>query len=354
MATEFDIAKISSMIMRFQAYIRNRDGMMNKEISFVDRNSYLGREENYKAQIAKEAQDVLDYSNWKKSWVGDNTEIRKRILEAMRISGNLVNINQKLRFMNKLDPKRDEFNPLAEKAIYDIYNSKSKEDEAAAFSQAKSIFGGFYDTLAYLFFIKDSSRFLPVSPGNFEKSLSSIGIEYKLSRKCSWENYIGFIDIVRNIQGIMKEVMPGIDIRLIDAHSFLWIINENRKDDFRNWKPSQEYETILEQETEDYLQRTIEGHGIRKNRTSSVYSRSAEVGKATKERAKGICELCGEFAPFLDKNNIPYLEVHHVVWLSRGGRDSTDNTVALCPNCHTRIHVRDDKDDTERLMAILR
>ena len=148
--------------------------------------------------------------------------------------------------------------------------------------------------------------------------------------------------------------MPGIDIRLIDAHSFLWIINENRKDDFRNWKPSQEYETILEQETEDYLQRTIEGHGIRKNRTSSVYSRSAEVGKATKERAKGICELCGEFAPFLDKNNIPYLEVHHVVWLSRGGRDSTDNTVALCPNCHTRIHVRNDKDDTERLMAILR
>ncbi|WP_296863638.1 HNH endonuclease [Thermosyntropha sp.] len=29
----------------------------------------------------------------------------------------------------------------------------------------------------------------------------------------------------------------------------------------------------------------------------------------------------------------------HIEWLSRGGTDTIDNTVALCPNCHRKMHV---------------
>lgn len=32
------------------------------------------------------------------------------------------------------------------------------------------------------------------------------------------------------------------------------------------------------------------------------------------------------------------METHHVVWLSQGA-DSVDNTVALCPNCHRKMHI---------------
>ncbi|EKM6788635.1 HNH endonuclease, partial [Escherichia coli] len=35
---------------------------------------------------------------------------------------------------------------------------------------------------------------------------------------------------------------------------------------------------------------------------------------------------------------IPYLEVHHVIPLSKGGADTPENCVALYPNCHKALH----------------
>ena len=71
-----------------------------------------------------------------------------------------------------------------------------------------------------------------------------------------------------------------------------------------------------------------------------------------KKKANGRCQLCGMPAPFSDKNGEPYLESHHVKWLSKGGEDSIDNVVALCPNCHRKMHVVNDVDDLEKLMRI--
>ncbi|WP_407696615.1 HNH endonuclease [Shewanella goraebulensis] len=46
-------------------------------------------------------------------------------------------------------------------------------------------------------------------------------------------------------------------------------------------------------------------------------------------------------SPFLNQKDEPYLETHHIVWLSRKGADTPENTVALCPNCHNKIYVLD-------------
>jgi 5-methylcytosine-specific restriction protein A len=43
------------------------------------------------------------------------------------------------------------------------------------------------------------------------------------------------------------------------------------------------------------------------------------------------------------------LECHHVVWLAEGGDDHIENTVALCPNCHRRMHVLNAPADREKL-----
>ena len=69
------------------------------------------------------------------------------------------------------------------------------------------------------------------------------------------------------------------------------------------------------------------------------------IAEYAKRRAKGICQLCGQEAPFQDKDGNPYLESHHIVWLANGGADSIDNTVALCPNCHCKMHVVNDASD---------
>jgi 5-methylcytosine-specific restriction protein A len=55
-------------------------------------------------------------------------------------------------------------------------------------------------------------------------------------------------------------------------------------------------------------------------------------------RAKGICECCGCVAPFEGVDGMGYLEVHHLRRLADGGSDRISNAVALCPNCHRRMH----------------
>lgn len=63
----------------------------------------------------------------------------------------------------------------------------------------------------------------------------------------------------------------------------------------------------------------------------------------------GACELCGQNAPFSDSTGIPYLESHHIQWLSEGGMPVPENTVVLCPNCHKRIHLLNAQSDVEKL-----
>ena len=43
---------------------------------------------------------------------------------------------------------------------------------------------------------------------------------------------------------------------------------------------------------------------------------------------------------------------HLVVWLSKGGADSVDNTVALYPNCHKKMHVVNDPTDVRVLLRV--
>lgn len=68
------------------------------------------------------------------------------------------------------------------------------------------------------------------------------------------------------------------------------------------------------------------------------YSRLASVVAWVLAKANGRCEVCDEAAPFIDKDGMPFLEVHHVRPLAEGGPDMVENAVAACPNCHRRLH----------------
>jgi 5-methylcytosine-specific restriction protein A len=79
--------------------------------------------------------------------------------------------------------------------------------------------------------------------------------------------------------------------------------------------------------------------------------RNEYVAEHALRRAKGICQLCEKVAPFKKKKSgEPYLEVHHVIWLSKGGDDTIENTVALCPNCHRKMHSLNLAVDQKRLL----
>ncbi len=80
--------------------------------------------------------------------------------------------------------------------------------------------------------------------------------------------------------------------------------------------------------------------------------RDQYVSACVKRRAKGLCELCKKPAPFNNKVDEPYLESHHIRWLSQGGSDTIENCVALCPNCHRKMHVLNEKEDLAILCKV--
>ena len=82
------------------------------------------------------------------------------------------------------------------------------------------------------------------------------------------------------------------------------------------------------------------------------YARNPHVAEVAKRRAGGRCELCGKLAPFTNAQGKPYLESHHIVWLAHGGHDVPENTVALCPNCHRKMHIVNESKDIKKLKRL--
>jgi len=74
----------------------------------------------------------------------------------------------------------------------------------------------------------------------------------------------------------------------------------------------------------------------------TTYRRSDVVKEYALRVADGVCQGCGEEAPFLGTDGEPFLEVHHLYRRSDGGADHPDNVIALCPNCHRRVHYGQD------------
>ena len=71
--------------------------------------------------------------------------------------------------------------------------------------------------------------------------------------------------------------------------------------------------------------------------TAVHFLRKPALRAAALERAKGKCEYC--LAPgFTMPDGRVFLETHHIIPLSEGGRDRSANLVALCANHHREAH----------------
>jgi len=106
--------------------------------------------------------------------------------------------------------------------------------------------------------------------------------------------------------------------------------------------------TELKQKAIDNQSKNVSVRSVK----STMYIRDPYVSEYAKPIADGKCQLCGDGAPFTVNEGKPYLETHHIEWLSKGGADTIENTVALCPNCHRKMHVLNSEKDILFLKAI--
>jgi 5-methylcytosine-specific restriction protein A len=104
--------------------------------------------------------------------------------------------------------------------------------------------------------------------------------------------------------------------------------------------PSAAFETEVRKLRAHPAKRPPTGVELPTKATVSVtaFSRDAGVVAWVLSNARGICECCGANAPFLRDDDLPFLEVHHLIRLADGGADTTANAVAVCPNCHRELH----------------
>lgn len=71
---------------------------------------------------------------------------------------------------------------------------------------------------------------------------------------------------------------------------------------------------------------------------AQIFERDISISEYVKEIAHGYCQLCNQPAPFIDDSGKPFLHSHHIEYLSKGGLDTIENSIAVCPNCHAKIH----------------
>jgi hypothetical protein len=91
-----------------------------------------------------------------------------------------------------------------------------------------ALFARKYDFIAYLFFLRDWERFMPIAPSHFDLVFPMLdarvdGQLLKTRKRCSWENYSSYNEAFR----LVREALEGMGIprvRLLDAHSFCWML----------------------------------------------------------------------------------------------------------------------------------
>jgi hypothetical protein len=172
----------------------------------------IEKHENYKYEIIEDAKNQLLLKTWKESDIGSGT-ILKNVKNAVNVkSNNLIDWRKKDDF-KKLKSNREN-----EKFLFEFFKSKIKDE--IAFVNFVEI-GFSYQLIAYLFFIKNHQKFMPISQEQFDEIFSSINIDFRTSHNCSWENYLQYNEIIKLFRKQLSQRYRTAS--LLDAHSFLWI-----------------------------------------------------------------------------------------------------------------------------------
>ncbi|AFQ50461.1 HNH endonuclease [Burkholderia cepacia] len=149
----------------------------------------------------------------------------------------------------------------------------------------------------------------------------------------------------REFQDICAKVKKRVSKPLYEQSHDAWFANQKKEPDAET-----EYQMkVLEKAAKS--QRVIEGKGgvaVPKIGSSGLskagYQRNPTVAARALQLANFKCEIDAEHQTFISNaTGTPYVEAHHLIPFSNQGGypfslDVTANIVALCPNCHRRLH----------------
>ncbi len=248
---QIDLYRFVCQCEAFEKFIEEQSG--SPFVSFAS-NTYIQKKEGYKLKIYYDGRDALALDKWKKSAIGSG-KIAQAVVNAIEIPKNNL-VRWQARYGETARPhqllheaeKQQESLLRIEKCLFALYREKQGK---SSFDELIDIFGKTYPLLAYLFFLKDCSRYLPIAPTFFDRAFELLGIEFKTSHQCSWENYQAYISLIRELKIMLVESLDP-EATLLDAHSFAWILaaqmwKANKPPDTQAYSnlPSSERESIV-------------------------------------------------------------------------------------------------------------
>jgi len=216
-------------MIRFRSELANLKGHLLEHDGFPFESFTRGKIydwESYKDFVFGEAGRRLNWSKWDSEEVGTGA-ILERVIHAIEINDDAERRNNLLKWQQYgahkvlTEARNDRRCFQVESLLFNFYTGELEAEDV--FEPLVELLGKKYPLLAYIFFIKDSSRFLPISPDNFDLLFERLGVDLKTSFCCSWANYTAYLSVITEIRDLLE--MEGFgSVRLLDAHSFCWLL----------------------------------------------------------------------------------------------------------------------------------
>jgi len=187
--------------------------------------------EDYKGWVALEARRRLSAATWKTNEIGSG-QILERVIQAIEINESKGYRNNLVRWTGRYGDEQRTHKALlrirgndaetraAEQTLFRFFREVLTGEEA--FEALKELVGPRYDVIAYLHFVLDSRRFMPVAPRTFAEAFRLLDVDVESAGKCSWASYVEYNEVFRSILTLLRSY--DSEASLIDAHSFCWML----------------------------------------------------------------------------------------------------------------------------------
>ncbi|KTE05266.1 hypothetical protein [Sphingopyxis sp. H115] len=206
----------------------------SKGHSFIDfTEGKIAAWEGYKPTLRQTALARLSPDTWSRESIGSGS-IVEHAIDSIEIQDNKANfVNNLVFWQNRFGHANRDHRILLEARtnrslkhaldalLFDLY--REDRQEGMVFEELAELTGHKYPLIAYLYFLKDMTRFMPIQPTGFDRAFAAMNLGFSTRQQCSWDNYRRFNEILLQLVPLIEAAAGIRNVRLIDAHSFCWI-----------------------------------------------------------------------------------------------------------------------------------
>ena len=233
---DLDSDRFNEQFQRFKSLV----SIHNKGHAFTNfHEGVVAVWEGYKPHLRDRALGILVPDTWTEAEIGSGA-ILQRTINAIEIQDSGLT-NNLVFWQNRFGHANRDHRALLEavsnaklrreleRHLFGLYRGGA--DEGAIFDHLSELTGAKYPLLAYLYFLKDMDRFMPIQPTTFDRAFRDLWIDLVTVRNCSWENFQRFNTALGEVRRALAAMDGLTNVRLIDAHSFCWMLERLPKDE---------------------------------------------------------------------------------------------------------------------------